>query len=884
MMRYNAAHHRPRGGRTKSIDRSALLSPMANTGHTGRGSIWYNWPGLGCGANHQITPTTFLNCSPYDIAIIGAGVVGCALGYELSQYRLRVVMIDRAFDVGEGASKGNSAIIHTGFDATPGSLESELVTKASRAWPELAQKLRVPFRTVSALMLALDEEQAANLPKIRADAASNGVDDVYSVSAAEARQLEPHISPAVRGGLVIPRESIIDPFTICVAYSEIARENGVDLAFGLSVSGVEDADEQVKVIVADGGIRIPARWIINAAGLGARRLVDAYGGAPMDLNPRRGQFLVYDRDCSSLVSRILLPIPTKHTKGMLVAPTIFGNLLAGPTAEDLPADATNASSTTHEGLAAVRASAEALCPALVGRSVIANYAGVRSNCTQGSYWMRFNDGHPNIVTLAGIRSTGLTSSITTAQHVIRRMQDECGLELVKHPAAVDSRSESRWPGWFDRPFENPARMRANIDYGRIVCSCENISRGEIQDALNGCPGIATLDGLKRRTRVLTGRCQGFNCCVPVAEIISAHYGVPLGAVTKRGPSTEFIARHPDKARVCHLAKGTMQPALREHYAVVIIGGGPAGIGTAAGLGKMGIAPVLLVDRANRVGGIPAFYEKTEKGVPTFVVWTRGRVLVGKQFVEMLQRRLNGTCTTVSLESQVVDVNRQTGSLRMVRPGQSVSEIRAEAIVFACGAREMSSAERGWIAGDRPTRQFFTMQLLQLIDGNNVLPTEHAAIIGSDVVSYSAAAKLCAVSARVSQMVDRTPHPQARFWERLYFRQWYRPGDYVAATRATIVGAASTTAVEVDDRQYRCDGIVFSGNLIPNSELIEAAGLPLSRPGRIPLAQSNGALAEPGWFIAGAELGGFHGADWCYRDGVRVGRHVGEYLGRKKTGK
>lgn len=860
-----------------------MAVPMANTGHTGRGSIWYNWPGPGCDPIHQITPTTFLNNPPYDVAIIGAGVIGCALAYELSQYRLRVVMIDRAFDVGEGASKGNSAIIHTGFDATPGSLESQLVTGASHAWPDLARKLKIPFRPVSALMLALDDEQAASLPKIHATAVANGVEDVHLVSAAEARQLEPHVSPAVRGGLVVPRESIVDPFTTCVAYAEVARENGVDIALGLSISSIEEADAQVKVIVTDGGIRIPARWIINAAGLGARRLVDAYVGEPMDLNPRRGQFLVYDRDCSSLVSRILLPIPTKHTKGMLVAPTIFGNLLAGPTAEDLPAAATNASSTTHEGLAAVRASAEALCPALVGRSVIANYAGVRSNCAQGSYWMRFNDGHPNIVALAGIRSTGLTSSITTAQHVIRRMQDECGLELVKNPAAVDSRSESRWPGWFNRPFEDPARAKACVDYGRIVCSCENISRGEIQDALLNCPGIATLDGMKRRTRVLTGRCQGFNCCVPVAEIIGEHYGVPLCSVTKRGPGTEFIARHSDTARENHVGKGTVQSALREHYAVVIIGAGPAGMGAAISLSKMGIAPVLIVDRASRVGGIPSFYEKTENGVPTFVVWTLGRVLVGKQFVEPLQRRLNGTNTTVSLESQVVDVNRQTRSLRIVRPGQGASEIHADAIVFACGAREMSGAERGWIAGDRPARQFFTMQLLQLIDGSDALPAERMAIIGSDVVSFSAAAKLGAAGAQATQMIDRRPHPQARFWERLYFRQWYKAREYVGANSATIVGAATASAINIGDQPYSCDGIVFSGDLVPNSELLAAAGLTVSHPGRVPWVKNNRELAEPGWFIAGAELGGFHGAYWCYRDGVRVGRRVGDYLCRKKTG-
>lgn len=850
---------------------------MQSGGQLLHGNIWYNWQGSGCDSSHRISPTTFLGDRPYDVAILGAGVIGCALAYELSQYCLRVVVIDRAFDVGEGASKGNSAIIHTGFDATPNSLESQLVTTASHAWPDLAQKLKIPFQTVSALMLALDDEQAAILPKLRADAFVNGVADCELVSAAGAREMEPNISPAVRGALAIPRESIIDPFTTCVAYAEVARENGVDLAFGLCVSQIDDAEERLKVIAAEGGIRIPARWIINAAGLGARRLVDAYGGEQMDLNPRRGQFLVYDRDCSSLVNRILLPIPTKHTKGMLIAPTIFGNLLAGPTAEDLPANAANASRTTLEGLAAVRASAEALCPSLAGRSVIATYAGVRCNCAQGSYWMRFNDGHPNIVTLAGIRSTGLTTSITTARHVIRRMQDECGLNLVRNPAAIDSRSDLRWPGWFHRPFNDPVRVAARADYGRIVCSCENISHGEIHDALNNSPGIATLDGIKRRTRVLTGRCQGFNCCVPVAEMISDHYRMPLCSVTKRGPGTEFVVNQAVRPRRTREGSDREQPVLHEHYPVAIIGAGPAGIGVAVSLHKMAIAPVVLIDRASRIGGVPAFYDKIENGVPTFLAWTQGRVLVGKQLVDSLQRKLCGTSTVVSLDSQVISVDRPTKTLRLVRPGQSVREIHADAIVFACGAREKSSAERGWIVGDRPARQLFTMQLLQLIDGNDVLPANQPVITGSDAVAFSAAAKLRTARAQTIQMVDHRPQPQARVWERIYFRSWFQLGRYINAASATIVGDECVSAIEAGGRQYECDGIVLSGDLVPNSELIEATGLPVSHPDRVPLLDRDCELAEPGWFVAGAELGGFHGAEWCYRNGVRVGRQVRAYL-------
>lgn len=493
--------------------------------------------------------------------------------------------------------------------------------------------------------------------------------------------------------------------------------------------------------------------------------------------------------------------------------------------------------------------------------------------------MRFNDGHPNIVTLAGIRSTGLTSSITTAQHVLRRMNFECGLALARNPQAVDSRPDSKWPGWYRRPFEDRARLAIRADYGRIVCSCENISRGEIQDTLAACPGIATLDGLKRRTRALTGRCQGFNCCVPIAEMVRDHYRVPLSSVTKRGPGTEVIARQIGTRHIVRRALTFPSPSLRPSYRVAIIGAGPAGIGAAVKLASAGVAPVLLIDRAADVGGIPAFYAAKTNGVPTFVVWTRGRVLIGQQFVDHLRRGVEHTNTEVCLESQVIAVDQPTKTVRLVRPGDGLVETRAEAIVFACGAREKSSAERGWIAGARPARQFFTMQLLQWIDGCDALPAERAAIVGSDVIAYSAAAKLAAAGGTSPSMFDVGQHPRARFWERFYFRRWYRPNVYATTDTASIIGEQNTMAIETGQIRTECDGIVLSGELIPNSELIEAAGFPVSRPGRVPLAKRRGELDAPGWFIAGAEAGGFHGAHWCYRNGLRVGARVSEYLRR-----
>ncbi len=842
------------------------------------GSIWYNWPGPGCHSTHRLSPSLFTSDSPYDVAIIGAGVIGCALAYELSQYRLRIVMIDRAFDVGEGTSKGNSAIIHTGFDAIPETLESQLVTTASRQWPTLAEKLKIPFKQVSALMLALNEEQLAQLPGLRDKALANGVDDVELVSAQVAKRMEPNISSCVLGGLVVPRESIVDPFTTSIAYAEVAVRNGVDIVFGLDVSTIDGPAAGIKsVIGTHGGIRIPARFVINASGLGSRKLVDVYDGEQMDLNPRRGQFVIYDRDSSHLVDRILLPIPTATTKGMLVSPTIFGNLLAGPTAEDLPPEDVHATNTTIEGLSAVRESSVQMCPALSDQPVITTYAGLRCNCAQGSYWIRFNDGYRGIVTLAGIRSTGLTASISTAQYVVRQMKEQCGLELRKKETASDSRPETKWPGWWSRPFDDPQRIVERPDYGRIVCSCENISRGEIQDAIDSCRGAATLDGIKRRTRVLTGRCQGFNCCIPVAEMISHHFRIPLANVTKRGPGSEFIVAGEGVQERPPPAARSQKAAIKTRYRVVIVGAGPAGIGAAVGLAKAGISPVLLIDRAAEVGGVPAKYEVKRGGVPTFAVWSRGRILFGSQFVDILRAKLDGTSTDIGLECQVIDVDKITNSLTLVGPNTGKIKVAADAVVFACGAREKTRSEAGWIAGHRPAREFSTMQLLQLLDGCQAMPMERPAIIGSDLIAFSAAAKLRSAGSHQALMFDQRSGPATGLLVRFYFGRWGRPVLRTAVDAITIRDELRVTELQVGQEHVDCDGVVISGELVPNIELITAAGLAVSQSGRIPTRLGGNELSEPGWFVAGAQIGGFHGAHWCYQDGHRAGRTVAAYL-------
>jgi thioredoxin reductase len=322
----------------------------------------------------------------------------------------------------------------------------------------------------------------------------------------------------------------------------------------------------------------------------------------------------------------------------------------------------------------------------------------------------------------------------------------------------------------------------------------------------------------------------------------------------------------------------MCSAAADHFRVAIVGAGPAGIGTALGLAQQGVRSVALIDRAEALGGVPANYRRKEGGVPTFAVWTRGRVLFGQEFIERLSRKLDETDTARYLETQVLAADRDSRQLTILNPRAGKQDLAADAIVFACGAREKSRVERGWIAGSRPARVYYTLQLLNLLDGHEGLPMHRPAILGSDLIALSAAAELAASGADPVALIDQRSRPRASAAERLYFRRWCRPAWHAVKGPVEIEGDSAVEGVRItEEKRASCDGVVLSGELVPNSELVVAAGLEVAMPERVPVAGRGCGFSEPGWFGAGNIMGGFHGAQWCYFNGLRVARAVARYL-------
>jgi glycerol-3-phosphate dehydrogenase len=464
-----------------------------------------------------------------DVAIIGAGVVGTAIARELARYDLSIVVVDAATDVGTGTTKANTAILHTGFDAVPGSLESRLLRRGSALLRDYAARAGIPVERTGALLVAWTAEQRRALPEIEEKARQNGYTAIRPVSASGLYQREPHLGPGALAGLEIPDESIICPWTTPLAYATEAVRAGARLELGRLVTGVRSGPDGHALATTGGTIR--CRWLVNAAGLGGD-LVDAMlGGGGFTIRPRRGELIVFDKLARALLGSILLPVPTAATKGVLVAPTVYGNVLLGPTAEDI-GDRSD-TGTTAAGLAALLEAGHRIVPELAGEEVTATYAGLRAATEHRDYQIRVDPAR-RYACVAGIRSTGLSASLGIAEYVTGQLAG-AGLPLAGRIVAGAGPPAMPYIGEAGtRPYQDARRIAADPEYGRIVCHCERVTRGEIRDALASTVPPAGADGLRRRTRAMNGRCQGFYCAATVSAMMAAAQG-PAGGGRPGGP-------------------------------------------------------------------------------------------------------------------------------------------------------------------------------------------------------------------------------------------------------------------------------------------------------------------------------------------------------------
>jgi len=458
----------------------------------------------------------------WDVIVIGGGVVGCAITRRFALAGAKTLLLERGRDILSGASKANSAILHTGFDAPPGSLEVACMQAGYQEYMDIHTRLNLPILKTAALVVAWNEEQLGQLDGIVYKAHENGVDDAKQISRKELLDREGGLSSTALGAVNVPREYVIDPWSAPLAYLKQAVRAGASYRFGTEViSGAFD-DEYWHLETGQG--QFVGRIVINCTGTNGANIEQICRKPDFEIRPRKGQFLVYDKSASSLINAIILPVPTPTTKGVVLTRTIFGNLLLGPTAEEQ--QDRNEARVDREMLDGLIATGTEMLPGLAGHAVTATYAGLRPATQFKDYQISAEPGK-NWIGVNGIRSTGLTAALGIAAFV----ENLCS---ETYPDIADF-GPAPAPEWPVMPVlaEHGERAYQQGDGTEIVCHCERVTRGEIEAAISdGDVPARNLGGLRRRTRVMMGRCNGFYCSARVAELTQGKISPPLAGDKK----------------------------------------------------------------------------------------------------------------------------------------------------------------------------------------------------------------------------------------------------------------------------------------------------------------------------------------------------------------
>ena len=475
------------------------------------------------------------NSSVYDVAVIGAGIVGCAVARELSRYRLSVAVLEKQTEIATGSSEANSGIVHAGYDPEPGTLKARFNVEGARMYPALCRELHVPYEQVGALVVAYSDEDIDVLEKLLERGRINGVDGLRIVTQPELSQLEPQLTADAKAALLAPTSGIVCPYGITFALADDAAANGVEFLREHGVEDIRKCGEIYTLATAQGVVQ--ARVVVNAAGLYSDVINNMVSADKLTIKPSRGQYWLIDRSLEGSIKHTLFRTPTALGKGILVTPTVDGTLLIGPTAEAI--DEKSDVGTTSDGLDRVFREAQNTWPTVNKKMFIASFAGNRAKGDRGDFVVGEAPDAPGFFNAAAIESPGLTSApaigLYLAECIAERLKAERKTADEIVPFSPPAKPFSR--------MTNEERREAianDPNYGSMICRCENITEAEIRDCIRRPVGAVTIDGIKHRTRTGMGRCQGGFCTPRVVDILCEELGIHPEQVTRDGKGSELL--------------------------------------------------------------------------------------------------------------------------------------------------------------------------------------------------------------------------------------------------------------------------------------------------------------------------------------------------------
>ena len=469
----------------------------------------------------------------FDAVIIGGGVTGCAVARELSRYELRTALVEREEDVCAGTSKANSAIVHAGHDAVPGSVKARFNVEGNQMMGELAKDLDFEFERNGSLILCFAEEDRPALQELYDKGIKNGVPDLKIITGDEARTMEPNVSDAVVAALYAPTGGIVCPFGLTIALAENACDNGVEFLFNTKVDNVVKTETGYDLQTGDGVIH--TTYVINAAGVYADEIHNMVSGRKLHITPRKGDYCLLDKEAGNHVHHTIFQLPGKLGKGILVTPTIHGNLLTGPTAKNI--EDKESTATTALELAEIMEKGSVSVKNVPFRQVITSFSGLRAHEDGDDFIVGEAEDAPGFFDAAGIESPGLTSAPAIGVYLAE--------EVAKKAGAAKKADWNKTRKGFVRPEkmtmeERAALIKEHPEYGTIICRCEGVSEGEIIDAINRTLGAVSLDGIKRRVRQGMGRCQAGFCTPRTMEILARERGIEMEQICKNAPGSNML--------------------------------------------------------------------------------------------------------------------------------------------------------------------------------------------------------------------------------------------------------------------------------------------------------------------------------------------------------
>jgi len=843
----------------------------------------------------------------YDVVVIGAGIVGAATARELARWDLKVCVLDKASDVAAATTRANSGIVHAGFDAKNGTKKAHYNVRGAEMYPDLAFELDFTYVRNGSLVLAFTEEERAALEGLIENGRANGVIGLHILEADELREKEPNVSPDALCALYAPTGGITNPYEVTLAFMENAVRNGVDLKLDHEVCGIASAagnawEVTVRNTLTGEELTIATRSVVNAAGVFADRIGAMAGCQLPAITARRGEYVILDKREGSAFTFTMFRAPSKVGKGVLVSPTVDGNIIVGPNAHAVDRDsATGALDTTAEGIAEVIEKARATWPGLATGSVITRFAGLRATPENGDFTVGAAEGLPGFFNASGIESPGLTAAPAIAVDLAKMVADYLGAErngsfyALRQAAPAYARMTAE---------ERAKKVASDPAWGRMICRCEQVCEAEIRAAVTGTVPAVTLDAVKWRTRAGMGRCHGGFCSPYVAQIIAQETGCAIDEVRKGNAGTRVAAQDgcvkngPVPGRTEREQGVRVTDALSPiETDLVVVGGGAGGIASALAARAAGVGNIVLIDREDQLGGIlkqcihPGFgldrYNEELTG-PEYAA--RDEADLAEAGITVLKRT---TVTTVRPAvfidwderyrdpGEVVDEKPQEFYVEATGP-EGVFSISAKAVVMATGSRERSAGQIA-LDGDRPAGVYTAGCAQNFMNLMGTLPGREVVIYGSGDIGLIMARRLAWEGAHVKAVVERAKRPKGL---RRNVKQCLEDNDIPILLSQSVVrtiGKDRLEAVEIvhtdpetkqpipgTEYTMECDTLLISCGLIPEQDLLVEAGAE-------PVERGSVFTTMPGVFLCGNASQIHDIVDSVSQEGEYVGRCAAAFI-------